>query len=224
MNLDYKLIYSKRKTITITVERDRSVVVRAPEGIDANEVCTAVAAKKLWIYEKLRHPQKYGTHTSKKEFVSGETVPYLGRNYRLEVKKGKDEHIRFVGKFIVIGATPGRASNLFTKWYREKAKEHITDRVARHARNLGVQFNAVHISELKYRWGSCTPKNNLNFNWKLIKAPVFVMDYVIVHELAHLLEDNHTARFWSIVKTQVPMYLKAKKWLRDHGENLESCF
>lgn len=224
MNLDYKLIYSRRKSITITVERDRSVIVRAPEGIAASGVRTAVAAKKLWIYEKLRHPQKYSSHVSKKEFVSGETVPYLGRNYRLEVKRGSEENIRFVGKFIVTGATSDRASKLFTKWYHEKAKVQITERVIRHARNLGVQFNAVHISELKYRWGSCTPKNNLNFNWKLIKAPVFVIDYVIVHELAHLLENNHTARFWGIVKTQVPEFMKAKAWLREHGGILECGF
>jgi predicted metal-dependent hydrolase len=223
MELDYKLIYSKRKTIAVTVERDRSVVVRAPEGIDASEVRTAVAAKKLWIYEKLRHPQKYGKSVPAKEFVSGETVLYLGRSYRLEVQKG-EEDIRFVGKFVVTGATRDRANSLFAKWYRARANEQISERVARHARNLGVQFNAVHVTDLKYRWGSCTPKNNLNFNWKLIQAPVFVIDYVIVHELAHLLEDNHTPRFWTIVKAQIPDYEKAKSWLRTHGELLDRSF
>jgi len=97
-------------------------------------------------------------------------------------------------------------------------------RVKRHARNLGVEFSKVMISDLKYRWGSCTPKNNLNFNWKLIKAPIYVVDYVIVHELAHLLESNHTRRFWNIVETQVPGHTKAKTWLKEHGEELETDF
>ncbi len=80
------------------------------------------------------------------------------------------------------------------------------------------------VSDLKYRWGSCTPKDNLNFNWKLIKAPMLVIDYVIVHELAHFLEHNHTSTFWNIVNTQVPYHFKAKRWLKEHGEILENNF
>ena len=178
---------------------------------------------KLWIYEKLRHPQKYDA-APRKEFVSGESVLYLGRNYRLEIQKGSEESIRFFGKFIVTGISSNRAAELFREWYVGKAKKKIIPRVELHARNLGVQVNKVMVSELKYRWGSCTPNDSLNFNWKLIKAPVFVIDYVIVHELAHLLEQNHTARFWNIVQAQVPGYLKAKEWLKEHGDILESGF
>ena len=93
-----------------------------------------------------------------------------------------------------------------------------------HASNLGVTVNKVMVSELKFRWGSCTPSDSLNFNWKLIKAPMFVIDYVIVHELAHLLEQNHTARFWNIVQAQVQGYVKAKEWLKLHGDILEGGF
>lgn len=80
------------------------------------------------------------------------------------------------------------------------------------------------VSELKYRWGSCTPNDSLNFNWKLIKAPMSVIDYVIVHELAHLMKQNHTARFWNIAQAQAPGYVKAKEWLKEHGDILESDF
>jgi predicted metal-dependent hydrolase len=224
MELDYKLIYSHRKGITVTVERDRSVVVRAPEGIDAAKVKKVIESKKLWIYEKLRHSQKYGNTGSKKEFVSGETIPYLGRNYRLEVHLGDKEEIRFVGKFVVTGVSADRASRVFKEWYIQEAREHIIPRVEWHARNLGVGFNRVLVSDLSFRWGSCTPKDNLNFNWKLIKAPMFVVDYVIVHELTHLLEHNHTDRFWGIVRGQLAGYLKAKNWLRENGELLEGNF
>jgi predicted metal-dependent hydrolase len=89
---------------------------------------------------------------------------------------------------------------------------------------LGVTYNQILISDLKYRWASCTPKNNLNFNWRIIKAPIFVVDYLIVHELAHLIEPNHTPAFWNIVAVQVPRHELAKEWLRKHGSLLEEDF
>lgn len=223
MELNYTVTYSQRKNLTITVERDRSVVVMAPLGTAPEKIREVVESRKLWIYEKLRHPQKYDA-APRKEFVSGETVLYLGRNYRLEIQKGSEESIRFLGRFIVTGISSDRAAKLFREWYVDKAKKKIIPRVELHARNLGVRFNKVMVSELKYRWGSCTPHDSLNFNWKLIKAPVSVIDYVIVHELAHLLEQNHTARFWNIVQAQVPGYVKAKEWLKEHGDILESGF
>jgi predicted metal-dependent hydrolase len=84
-----------------------------------------------------------------------------------------------------------------------------------------VMFGKAKIVDNRYRWGSCTVKNNVHFNWRLIKAPMFVIDYVIVHELAHLLEVNHTPRFWSIVRTHTPTMDRAKAWLKEHGRVLE---
>lgn len=223
-NMDYELVFSKRNTISITVDRGRAIVVRAPEGTDPDRIKSMVESKKRWIFNKLRHPQKYNDGLRKKEFVSGESVLYLGRNYRLEVENGGDESIRFIGKFIITGVTSERANKLFKEWYTQKAKEKIIPRVNYHARDMGVRFNEIMVSGLKFRWGSCTSKNSLNFSWKLIKAPMYVVDYVIVHELAHLLEHNHTSSFWNIVQTQVPGYLKAKGWLKEHGEILEYNF
>ncbi len=223
MDLQYTVTYSQRKSLTITVERDRSVVVMAPIGTSPEKIREVVESRKLWIYEKLQHPQKYDPAPTK-EFVSGETVLYLGRNYRLEIQKGTEESIRFQGKFIVTGVSSNRAAKLFREWYITKARKKIIPRVKQHASNLGVTVNKVMVSELKFRWGSCTPSDSLNFNWKLIKAPMFVIDYVIVHELAHLLEQNHTARFWNIVQAQVQGYVKAKEWLKLHGDILEGGF
>lgn len=88
----------------------------------------------------------------------------------------------------------------------------------RYALQLGVEYNDILISDLKYRWGSCTLKGNLNFNWRLIKAPQFVFNYVVIHELAHLIELNHSERFWNIMKVQMPNYLEAKEWLKGNEE------
>ena len=176
MQLDYQIIYSKRKNITITVDRDRSVIVRAPEGTDLDKVQSIVESKKFWLYQKLQHPQKSTPLPRHKNFISGASVLYLGQAYRLEIEQSAKEEIRFVGKFIVAAVSHERASIVFKEWYKQQARKTIIPRVERHARNVGVHYNKVMISDLKYRWGSCTPKDNLNFNWKLVKAPIFVID------------------------------------------------
>jgi predicted metal-dependent hydrolase len=109
------------------------------------------------------------------------------------------------------------------EWYVDKAKEKIIPRVKYHARQLGVNVNEIKIVDNRYRWGSCTLNNNVNVSWRLIKAPMFVIDYVIIHELAHLIEANHTPRFWNIVHAQNPMMEKAKAWLKEHGQLLEQA-
>jgi len=224
MKLDYAIVYSpKRKTLTITVERDRSIVVKAPNGTPIETINKVIESRKLWLYEKTHHEQKYQTpiHPPGKELVSGESLPYLGRNYRLELSDNTHE-IQFVSnRFLVPKAKENHRGDIFKNWYIEKAKEKILPRVQFQAKRMGVEFNLAKITDSKYHWGSCTPQNNLNFNWRLIKAPMFVIDYVIVHELAHLIEPNHTPRFWNIIKAQIATMDKAKQWLKDNGEILE---
>jgi predicted metal-dependent hydrolase len=222
MELDYKVVFSRRKKLTITVERDRSIVVHAPEGTQAEKIRSVVESRKRWIYEKTRHGQKYDPlpHPPGKELVAGESLPYLGRNYRIEwVDDG--EGVRFAQRFLVSRRLAGK-KQVFRDWYRERAEDVILPRVGHHAKSLGVAFQEAKIGDSKYRWGSCTPSDNVIFNWRLIKAPMFVIDYVIVHELAHLMEPNHTPRFWNIVRAQIAEAEKAKRWLKDHGEDLEA--
>ena len=221
MELNYDIVFSQRKKLTITVERNRSVKVYAPEGTSIEKIKAIVESKKLWIYEKTRHQQKYDQlpHAPGKELVSGESLPYLGKNYQIELVD-TDEGIRFTQKFLVPRSSIGN-KQVFQNWYQEKAKEKILPRVLSHAKNLGVAYKEAKIGDSKLRWGSCTPENNVIFNWRLIKAPMFVIDYVIVHELAHLLESNHTPIFWNIVKAQIADMEKAKQWLKAHGAELE---
>ena len=90
--------------------------------------------------------------------------------------------------------------------------------------HVTLKYNQCKTSEMKYRWASCTPKNNILFNWRIIKAPMYVLEYLVAHELAHLIEQNHTPEFWNIVSIQVPNYEKAKKWLKEKGQLLEIDF
>jgi predicted metal-dependent hydrolase len=214
---------TKRSKLTITVERDRSVIVHAPETMTNEKIQQIIESKRQWLYEKIRHPQKYQDlpHPPGKELVNGESALYLGRQYRIEIVKDGLADVQFSRGFFIPAFEVAKRFDILKSWYIDKAKDKIIPRVKRHARELGVKVVEVKVMDSRFRWGSCTLKNNVNFNWRLIKAPMFVIDYVIVHELAHLIEANHTARFWNIVNTQSPTMEKAKGWLKEHGQLLE---
>ena len=224
MDLAYKIVRSdRRKKLTIVVERDRSVVVRAPAAVTDETIRAVVDSKRHWILEKLDHPQKYSElpHPPGKELVNGESALYLGRHYRIEVVDEGLDGVQFNQRFLVPAANAANRRSLLREWYISRAKEKMLPRVSRFASSLGVKFKNARIVDNKYRWGSCTVKDSVNFNWRLIKAPAFVIDYVIAHELAHLIEPNHTDRFWNVVRAQVPRVERARTWLREHGQVLE---
>jgi predicted metal-dependent hydrolase len=224
IELEYQTVPSpKRKKLTITVERDRTIIVHAPQGTSEEEVRRVMDAKRQWILTKLRHPQKYQDrlHPPGKEVVNGESAPYLGTDYRIEVTETASGEIEFSHIFMVPVVHQAKRREVLRDWYIARAGEKILPRVEQHARELGVRFAAAKIVDNRYRWGSCTVNDNVNFNWRLIKAPMFVINYVIVHELAHLIEANHTSRFWSIVRANTPSMEKAKAWLKEHGQILE---
>ena len=214
---------SKRTKVTITIERDRTVVVHAPNHASDETISRIVEAKRHWIYAKTRRDrQKYTEHPHPpgKELVNGESALYLGRSYRIEIVDNDAECIRLDQHFL-IPASRAHHKGAMREWYIARAKERILPRVVKQARELGVSFSQARIVDSRYRWGSCTVRGSINLNWRLIKAPIFVIDYVIAHELAHLLESNHTPRFWNIVKTQIPTTDRARGWLRENGQFLE---
>lgn len=224
MELTYTIQRSpRRKTLSITVERDRSVIVHAPSNLCAKKIDAIIQSKRQWLYEKIKHPQKYQDlpHPPGKELVNGESALYLGRSYRIELIESATDDVQFKQKFLIRRSPFSQRQEVLRDWYINRAKEKILPRVARHALELGVEYTEAKIVDNRYRWGSCTVKNNINLNWRLIKAPMFVIDYVIVHELAHLLEPNHTPRFWNIVRTQTSTMEKAKAWLQENGQILE---
>lgn len=224
MKIDYSIKYSERKTICIIVDRDRNIVVRAPINTSKELIENEVNKRKFLLFEKINHPQKYNLPRERKEFVSGESLLYLGKYYKLEIVDKDFDGIEFENKFIISKKHQKEAILLLKAWYIKQAEEKLIPKVKHYANHLGVKYKKNSILDLKYRWGSCTPKDNINFNWRLIKAPGFVIDYIIVHELTHLLETNHTPEFWNIVSVQLPHYNKAKEWLKENGNLLETEF
>jgi len=217
VKLNYKIIYSDRKTLTISVERDRSVVVHAPKNTSKEKIDQIIEKKKLWIYDKINHLQKFPDNPQGSEFVSGESIMYLGRNYKFQITGKQIEGVIFDNAFYISQSDKAIAQKLIKAWFVNRAKELILPKAQYYAKRIGVNYNEAKISEMKYRWGSCTTKNNINFNWRILKAPMQVVDYIIVHELAHFRESNHTSEFWNIVAVQLPEYEKAKQWLKKYG-------
>ena len=224
MELKYRVKRSaKRRKLTITVERDREVIVHAPASTSDEKIAQVVESRRQWIFDKLGHGKKYQPlpHPPGKELVSGESALYMGRAYRIEIVADGLSEVQFTQRFLVPATDEKPPQGVLREWYETRAKSIILPRVKNQAKALGVEYNKAKIVDARYRWGSCTVKNNVNFNWRLIKAPSWVIDYVITHELAHLIEANHTARFWNIVKTQAPKAEKAKLWLSENGHLLE---
>jgi len=224
MNLSYTTVRSaKRKKLTITVERDSSVVVLAPEDATDEAINRVVQSKREWLFEKLQNAPKYQDrpHAPGKEVVSGESALYLGREYRMTLTNEPKGEVVFDRVFLIPQGDRMKTRQAFRHWYWEQANAIILPRVSRYAVELGVKVAEATIVDNRLRWGSCTTKNNIRLNWRLIKAPMSVIDYVIVHELAHLLEANHTPDFWNIVRAKVPGAEKSKAWLKAHGQLLE---
>ncbi len=198
---------------------DATLVVRAPMRISLEYIQDLVFRKRLWIDRKRKQALKNGSPAKAKEFIDGEDFFYLGEIYKLKIAAIKKievgESLFFPAKYL------NKARAKMTEWYKQKAREEITKRAIILSRVTGWNFKSISITSAKTRWGSCGAKGSVNFTWKLIMAPLDVIDYVVVHELAHMVERNHSTRFWSRVEAILPDYKIRQKWLRDNRANFK---
>lgn len=151
-----------------------------------------------------------------KQFIEGETFLYLGSEYSLHIAQDIYRKLIFEDRFILDERHVPRARILFERWYKEEAFMIFTLRCKFYAETMKVRYNSIHLSGAKHRWGSCHPNGKLRFNWRLVMAPKEIIDYVVVHELAHLVEPNHSSRFWAVVDKVSKDRREAKKWLKDN--------
>lgn len=154
-----------------------------------------------------------------------DTIAILGKEYKIEISDKKFLKARVLktdSKIVIFPSesAPIRINALLDDWIRNEAKIIIEKRVEQLAKHYGFDFNKVAVRNQSTRWGSCSSQKNLNFNWKLILAPVKVLDYVIIHELAHTVQMNHSKAFWEVVGKCMPEYKFVRKWLRNNGDKL----
>jgi len=215
-----KIIRSKRKTISLQVSDDATLIVRAPFKVNEEIINRVILKHSNWIEKKKKEMQLRDVKFSKKEYVNGEGFLYLWNYYRLRLVENQETPLNFKNGFYLSKEYLANAEEIFIDWYKEKAYEKISERVKWYAQKRGFKYNKISITNAQKRWGSCSCCNNLNFSWRLIMAPLPVVDYVIVHELVHLDEKNHSKTFWNKVKMLITDYKKHQEWLKKSGHLL----
>lgn len=220
--IEYDLQYGQRKTLAIEVHPDLQVTVIAPEGTSQKEVDARVAKRGAWILKQLREFERYLPHRPPRQYVSGETHRYLGRQYRLKVvvDGGEPEGVKLIrGRLLV--HTPDRNDHqkiqrLVDDWYRRQAKRVFAERLAvcfPRVAQLGVGYPELRVRRMKTRWGSCTAEGKILLNLELIQVPKKYIDYVIVHELCHLKEHHHGAEFYALLDKVLPDWRERRRGL-----------
>lgn len=223
-DIEYTLIRSRRKTASIYIERDGKVSVLVPEKLTARQVEDILESKRKWIYQSLAEWQDLNANRIQRDYVNGEGFLYLGRSYRLKLVSDLPEPLMLKDGYFCLRATKGSAPDadaVFREFYRAKGAVRIPPRVAYFHTKMGVKSKSIKIMDLKHRWASCTASGNLNFHWKCMMAPLTVIDYIVVHELAHLIHSNHSAAFWNEVDKVMPDFQERKIWLRDNGAGMD---
>ncbi len=211
---------SRLKSARLQVE-DGVVSIAVPKTLERERIEQLLNDKQRWIKEKLAL-QRQQQPAPKRELLSGEAFPYLGRNYRLKLITGKLEPVKLLhGRLQVSLPKAMRHEHIIremlTHWYRSQAEVRFKEKVKRYASVVGVEPTDVSVKCFQSRWGSCNIKGEIQFHWKVIMAPHRIVDYVVVHELCHLKHHDHSPAFWKSVERIVPDYAECRAWLKEFG-------
>ena len=223
-DITYTLKKSDRKTASIYIERDGTVSVLVPRTLKKPDIERLLETKRKWIYQNLAQWEDMNSTRTRRQFVSGEGFMYLGRSYRLKLVDNQAEALLLRDGYFCLLSEDGQLNNpdaAFKEFYKAKGQKKIPARVSFYAERMGVEPSGVRVLELKNRWASCTQEGRLNFHWKCMMAPSTIIDYIVVHELAHLRYMNHTKAFWNQVDKVLPEYLERKEWLRVNGAGMD---
>jgi predicted metal-dependent hydrolase len=213
----------RRRTVGITVERDGALTVAAPVGVDLTQVERAVRGKLSWVFAKLAEKELLFQPGPEKEYVSGEGFHYLGCSYRLLLvddpapADGQPPLRLLNGRFRLSRAAQGDAAAAFVRWYTAHALAWLRQRVGLLSPRVGVGPRALRVLDLGNRWGSCGDDGVLNFHWRTIRLPPSLVEYVVAHELVHLLGPRHNAGFWSRLERLLPDWRARKRLLAEQG-------
>jgi hypothetical protein len=218
--ITYNLHRQDRKRLRIVVAPDLTVDVFAPATADGDQVQAAVMKKAAWIARKLDTLERYHPLPVPKQYISGETLVYLGRQYRLKVEQGRSQPAKLMGRFLKVWVEDKHDTrsvrNTVDSWYRKRAHETLgryMERCYAVASRHGVPEPVLLIRTMRRRWGSCSPKGRITLNLNLVKVPVHYIEYVIMHELCHLRYHNHSTFFYSLLTRCQPDWRKRKEEL-----------
>lgn len=219
--MDIIITKSHRRSIAVSVSRDGIVIVKAPRPMPKFLIDRFIQEHREWI-EKTQERAKKSSPQKKRMYQDGEIFLYLGREYVFRIGNYTAISIH-ENDLLFPKALLFRAEKELTSWYIKKAKELITERVSWYGKELGTSYKGtLTFSDTRSQWGRCTQDNRLQFNWRLIMAPIVTINYVVVHELVHTMEKNHSQSFWRKVRAYNPSYRQQIKWLKENGERLHA--
>ncbi len=221
-----------KRDCTIAVDWQSGVSVVVPENINPEQIDMVLYKKAPWILRRLAELREIHPLPAHHEFISGEKLPYLGRQYRLKVHTDpaiEEVSLKFQhGRFVAVApkvCDPAWRSEQLSQQFRDWVVEHgwvkVQHRIELFAPRLGVAPSKVLLKEQQSRWGSCTKSGVIHINWKILMAPMRIVDYVVVHELVHMRHPNHSSEFWTTLQSVMPDYHERKEWLRLQGPTLE---
>ena len=216
---------SRRKTAAIKIQKGKVFVI-VPECLSMAAIESLVAKKNRWIKEKLAIQNEI-VAIKPKAFVSGESFSYLGRNHPLKIESGLYPFIKLHQDELVVSIRDKTADNaqaikqLLIKWYQQQAESELKEKTESYSRIIGVNPSSVTIKSFKSRWGSCSITGGIQYNWKIMIAPDRVVNYVVIHELCHILHHNHSPAFWKAVERYCHDYRDCSTWLKMNGGRLE---
>jgi predicted metal-dependent hydrolase len=220
--IPYQIVQTNRKTIAIMIDKEAKVIIRAPLYMREKQIKRLVLENREQIYKAY---QKANIKADIEPIISMKdlsTIPFYGKEFPIYMQS-TDARERIVddGKCIEIFVhsdkedTYERAGNMLEVWYRKKGKDIFVKTAQMYAEMMGTSFEKIAIKNQKTRWGSCSNHKNLNFNWRLLMMPKEVLDYVVIHELAHTIEMNHSKQFWAHVEKLMPNYKMYRKFLKE---------
>jgi len=214
--INYSLKFSDRKTLAIDVHPDQSVTVTAPPGASLEQVKTKVRKRAAWILRQQAYFQNFLPAPSPRQYVSGETHYYLGRQYRLKVLEDDNESVKLKGGYIQVSAkniSPERIATLLNGWLLAHAKAHFRKRLElcwEKFRRYGMPIPQLRIRKMTKRWGTCTTSGAIYLNPNLIKVSSYCIDYVLTHELCHLKQADHSKVFYELLRKIMPDWERRK--------------
>lgn len=212
-----KIERSKRKTVALLINSDSTLTVKAPFLVSSSYIEKLINKKHSWITKKVKAIQARPKPVMR-EYVNGEGFPYLGKSYRLKITSCSSIQL---GDYLLFPKQ--KIENIkqeLTDWYKQQALRKLNSRVSWYSKKMGVNYSSLKLSNAEKRWGSCGRSNTLSFNWRLIMAPLKILDYVVVHELTHIEEKNHSRKFWNRVKVVLSDYEKSRSWLKENSHSL----
>jgi len=214
-----QIIRSDRKTLSLSINENAELIVRAPNRASYDEIQKFISEKSAWI-EKNHRLIKARLKDDLNHNLNSQCL-YLGSLYPIKIDHNSFDQISFNGQIFTMNDESSKTISLILKsWYKKRFMEVTLPRLNYFSDKYNLKVNQVRVKEQKTLWGSCSSKNNINLNYLLIMAPIKVIDYVIVHELVHTVHKNHSVKFWQKVETIMPTYKEARYWLKDNGYKL----